>query len=347
MSDASPLKSCYPVVICSDLHLTDKESDEYRWSIFDRIIEAKPATVILLGDLTDAKDHHSARLVNRVVSEVVRIAAACEWVFVLKGNHDYLQKEHPFFAFLSRLERVEYISTPLSFGEWLFIPHSRSTPLPGLELVREHHRYCFMHQTFSGARTSNGDTLTEGVSVAQLPHVKTCAYISGDIHVPQELGRGVVEYVGSPYPIHFGDTFKGRLMRIPRSGHVRESLVWDGLQKHTVEIDTPADLDRARIQRGDQVKVRINLPAAQLADWHAAQRAVSQWCDRHGVKLAAVELSKSAMPRVQLDDGEGERGTRALPATDALLRYCEQQKVDPSLAEQGLALLALSDDHAA
>ncbi|HWY34909.1 MAG TPA: hypothetical protein VNX68_09695, partial [Nitrosopumilaceae archaeon] len=59
------------ILITSDLHLTDKDRDEYRWGLFpwlkQQIISYKPTTLLFLGDTTDAKDRHSAKLTNRIV----------------------------------------------------------------------------------------------------------------------------------------------------------------------------------------------------------------------------------------------------------------------------------------
>lgn len=328
----------YPVLVCSDLHLTDKEQDEYRWSIFDSIAAARrAATVVILGDLTDAKDHHSARLVNRVVACVQRVAQRAH-VVIVKGNHDYLIPQQPFFQFLRELERVVYVNAPMSIGEWCFIPHSRELPLPGLNLITASHRYCFLHQTFKGAVASNGEAMQGELSVTGLPHKDTCTYLSGDIHVPQWVGR-VVEYVGSPYPVHFGDRFTGRMVWIEGPRRRGPDIMWEGARRHVVEVADAKDLPLNLLKQHDQVKVRVSA-GASLEDWHALQRDVQAWCDRHGARLAHVELLKAAVRRqLLLEQDVGAVSSAQANPEHALLRYCARMGVDPLVAETGLELL--------
>lgn len=336
MSTRAPTPS-YPVLVCSDLHLTDKEQDEYRWSIFDSIEKAGAATVVILGDLTDAKDHHSAKLVNRVVSCVRRLAHEAH-VVIVKGNHDYLIPHQPFFHFLKELDRVVYVNTPTSLGDWCFIPHSRDLPLPGLNLVTAQHRYCFLHQTFKGAVASNGEAMQGELSVTALPHSDTCTYLSGDIHVPQTVGR-VVEYVGSPYPVHFGDRFTGRMLWIKEARRRGPDITWDGPRRHVIEVADAKDLPTSLLKHRDQVKVRV-VAGASLEDWHALQRSIQSWCDKHGARLAHVELMKAAVRRqLLLEQDEGGAGRAQANPEGALLRYCERMGVDPFVAEAGIVLL--------
>ena len=59
------------MLLISDLHFTDKVQDEYRWDVFDFVRDyynkTEDKNLIILGDLTDSKDHHSSILVNQIV----------------------------------------------------------------------------------------------------------------------------------------------------------------------------------------------------------------------------------------------------------------------------------------
>jgi UDP-2,3-diacylglucosamine pyrophosphatase LpxH len=54
-------------IITSDLHLTDRPQDEYRWGIFPWLVnqskELEVENLFILGDLTDFKDKHSAKII--------------------------------------------------------------------------------------------------------------------------------------------------------------------------------------------------------------------------------------------------------------------------------------------
>ena len=101
------------MIITSDLHLTDRARDEYRWELFPWLIELVEETgsdeVLILGDLTDAKNNHSAELVNRMVKELTNLPAH---VYVLKGNHDYVDPDQPFFGFLNEIPGVRFVTHP-------------------------------------------------------------------------------------------------------------------------------------------------------------------------------------------------------------------------------------------
>jgi hypothetical protein len=187
----------YPALLTSDLHLTDNPSDEYRWSIFDRLEavgkQCDARSLLILGDLTDAKDRHSAKLVNRLTNSIDSLADVMN-VYILKGNHDYLNEDWPFFDFLGRLDGVKFLVNPLSLkvgnepAHWVFIPHTRDKVLHGIRLVQPTTRYCFMHHTVKGAIASNGMRMEDEGPGIRWPHVDTCKYYSGDIHVPQRVG---------------------------------------------------------------------------------------------------------------------------------------------------------------
>lgn len=330
----------YPAVLSTDLHLTDAEPDEYRWSVFDRFIEAgrkhKAESLVLLGDLTDAKDFHSARLVNRIVGEVTRMLATFERVIILKGNHDYLNKESPFFEFLSAIKGVHFVVQPTRIGRWLFLPHSREVPLPGLDLVDSSITHCFLHQTVAGAIASNGQEMEGELPSTKFRHADTCQYMSGDIHVPQRCG--VVEYVGSPYPVHFGDAYRARFLVLlgPGRSDIKQYF-WDGLTRHTVTIKHPKEL--AQLDIGDQLKVRLALSQADLADWHEMKREVQRLCDLQGVRLVSCELVRPATRRQLLSQGVSMHERRTITHSEVLERYCAARKVDGKTAEVGEEIL--------
>lgn len=288
------LDSCflYPILLTTDLHLTDNPLDAYRFELFGVIRklvkQSGVKSLVIGGDLTDAKDEHPARLVNRVVEEFTSLDIP---VIINKGNHDYEQAEHPYFRFLNEIPGLVFVDSPMVFdtgdGEWVVCPYSKARPIPGQELVTRDTTHCLFHQTFDGARASNGQEMESKLIASGLPHADTCTYLSGDIHVPQRLGQ--IEYVGSPYHVHFGDRFSPRMMLWNSPTEV-ENIKWKGLHRFTAPIASVKDLDALDIRQGDQLKVRLQLARSELADWQEHKSSVQAWCDRHGVKLCAVEL---------------------------------------------------------
>ena len=87
-------------LLIGDPHLSDRPRDDYRFALFDQVRVwqdiHKPQATFLLGDLTHEKDRHSAALVNKTVEGILKLKPP---VFILKGNHDYIDPENPFFKF--------------------------------------------------------------------------------------------------------------------------------------------------------------------------------------------------------------------------------------------------------
>lgn len=325
----------YPILLTSDTHFTDNPLDEYRFGLFPwmrEIIEGNGVnTVIIGGDLTDAKDEHNARLVNRIVTNLRSLKVP---VVINMGNHDYELAAHPFFRFLNEVDDLLFVTAPTRLGDWVILPYSKERPLPGLDLVDRSTTHCLLHQTFDGARASNGQTMASKLLADALPHARTCRYLSGDIHVPQMLGG--VEYVGSPYHVHFGDRFSPSLMliRSPRVKPVRHT--WEGLHRFSTTIDSVKQLDELDVRKGDQLKVRLQLSRADLPDWNKHKQDVQGWCDRHGATLCAVELIQPKARR-QLAE-KREAGVRSASFEVVLERYADFKHLTDEEFELGLEL---------
>lgn len=284
-------------------------------------------TLIITGDITDAKDRHSSQLVNRIVSALTSTRMQ---VIVLQGNHDYLLLGHPFFAFLNDIPGITFVTEPTRIDDWVFLPHSRKTPLPGLELVDSSVTHCFMHQTVNGATASNGQRMDGEITSKGLPRPHTCKYYSGDIHVPQYCGH--VEYIGSPYPVHFGDTYSPRMI-VMLDEEDTVDIKWQGIKRETADIDSAEDLDALELEHDDQLKVRLRLSAAETPEWHAHKQAVQQWCDRRGVRLMSIELVPRKV-RKQLVEPGAEIAHRDVSPLAVLKRYALSRGMD----DEALAL---------
>src|SRR5262245_21167535 len=95
------------MLLSSDLHLTDSFRDSYRWSLIPYlqrlVIEHHGSQVIFLGDSTDQKDRHSSILVNGFVKQITDLSNYCD-VFILKGNHDGIIEDLPYFNFIEHFK---------------------------------------------------------------------------------------------------------------------------------------------------------------------------------------------------------------------------------------------------
>lgn len=279
--------------VTADLHLSDNPRDAYRLRWFERLPELAKSLgakrVLVLGDITEAKDGHRAGLVNAVVDGFAALAEVAI-VYVLCGNHDYVAQDVPFYRFLRHLRRVRWINSPTplklsGLGECLFLPHARA-PDDWVDHMHDSYDWFFCHQTFNGAdlggRKAEGGGFDPGLFRGR---GGTFRVVAGDVHVPQTVGP--VTYVGAPYAVDFGDRYAPRVLLL-EEGKVPRSIPTEGPQKRLIVL---RDRDRyPDVAPGDIVKLRV-CPArgneTPRAEWRAQAR---RWADAAGVELHSVQV---------------------------------------------------------
>lgn len=324
-----------PALLISDLHLVESPSTEYRWGLFPWLAEQlkteRVKTLLILGDLTDAKDNHSAKLVNRIVMAINSLPV--ERVVILAGNHDWLLKGHEFFRFLAVLPHVEYISKPTEDDEpsgpsAYFLPYSKSPAEDWRGMDFSHYEYLFMHQTVKGAKSSNGQ-LMEGEDLPALNAVKV---YSGDIHVPQVIGG--VEYVGSPYHVHMGDAFKPRCVLLERDGNAVD-LHFKTISRVTLNVTSLNELRGLDLSAGDQVKLRVHLDEAEAHDWAAIRRKAQEHLVGQGVVIHGIEL---VVAKAERRFGAVPVVRRVTPA-DAVKRFVDADELGGEALDVAMEIL--------
>jgi 3',5'-cyclic AMP phosphodiesterase CpdA len=299
------------VIITADLHFTDRPQDKYRWELFRWLSTQQYDILVVLGDLTDAKDCHSARLVNKIVNELLTVVNSGHEVHVLMGNHDYQVEGSPFFDFLRYYPGCYYHRTvviwELGNTRWAFYPHTRdpasywSSMRHGKEVGVD---FTCCHQVFDGARSEHGRAL-RGVRPGSL--TGSGKIFAGDVHVPQIVGQ--VEYVGAPYPIRFGDDFEPGVVLV--EGHNQWSRIGvPTIKKLVIEVSNPGDVDYdGRWRHGDHVKVRLVLNRSDFSRWSELRQQVHNVCKRNELVLCGIELLERKRKRRHLDDRDGSGPT--------------------------------------
>lgn len=336
-----------PALLTADLHLTAGLDASYRWSFFDWLRKTcegeQVKTLLILGDLTDHKDNHPAELVNRIVKELCSIQV--EHIYILRGNHDWLKDGRCFFEFLSELPHIKFITqdTELSMDDGpsaLLLPHTRT---PGKDwanygCIGEFHQYVFMHQTYKGARSSNGQAL-DGDGIPDI--FGSAKVYSGDIHVPQIIGP--VEYVGSPYHVHFGDTFTGRCVLLDRRNRAVE-LFPELMQRHVIDVDSVnmlySVLDQrfeAGMKAKDQVKLRVHLTRAEAPEWQRLRREMVGVLSGVDLGVVSVEMVPDAQAKLRWSASSQKHDLES-----TIVRYAEEQHLSPAMLETALELMEKS-----
>lgn len=282
-----------------DLHLTDSSKDEYRWSIFNWIKKQqdkyKPEATFLAGDITNAKDRHSATLVNRIVAGLTLLKPP---VYVTMGNHDYRDPDNPFFKFLNHIDGIYFIIEPvvLKAGKRIAVlPHVRDQSAFDTMVASvagdddNGHPAAFLcHQTFDGAVAESGVRLS-GLSASLIESLRPeLGVYAGDVHRPQT--QGLVTYIGCPYNVRFGDNFEPRCIYVDKNG--TETYPWfDAPRKWSLTVNSPESiLGNKELVSGDQVKLTIEVTREEVVEWKAIRKEILDACKElmlevHGCKL--------------------------------------------------------------
>lgn len=325
------------MIVTTDLHLTDRARDAYRWELFPwllKFMEADDEPLLILGDLTHEKDGHNAALVDRIVRTLGDFAATGREVWVLKGNHDYTDPDTPFFGFLDRIPGVHFIAEPSmhSVGgstDVLFLPHTWD-PMDDWEDITDKFDVdpdlVVCHQTFNGAKASNGHVLQGGRSgissrYFSKRHGLNVPILSGDIHVPQKCGD--VVYVGTPYPVAFGDEFQPRIMIVDPDTHVLDDAYPESIRKLVLDIDpTDFESELQDAREGDQVKLRVQLGRDDLHAWGDLKEEIRAAFEKHGVRVHSIELSSREAAATGVSVDEAAFGRRLGPS-ELLTAFCD------------------------
>lgn len=335
-------------LLLSDLHLTSALRDAYRWKVFKQIADfAKDnpvERVFILGDLTDAKDYHASTLVNRVVDALIKLRSdlttlkiPAPQVYILRGNHDGIDPEWPYFKFLSYLEGITFVAAPCVlpiFGQSvLFLPHSRNpveewdSMKPAMKSVP----FVMLHATVKGSVSESGQSLQSEVTPAMFAKVQGRMY-AGDVHVPQTVGK--VTYIGSPYHVHYGDTFQPRMLYLDKMKE--RSVPLKNLRRWMFDVKSARGLHKLQCNPGDQAKVRLHVAEADLGKWQELRKEIVAECKALKLDLAGVELV-----REQSDAVLPEAHTAQLPE-QVMAAYMKDNKTPPAVARVGEALLKIA-----
>lgn len=333
------------VLVTADLHLSANPRDAYRHD-FQKQLRAivkkrKIDCVVICGDLTEEKDHHGAWLVNKVVEHIARLAKLCD-VVIIKGNHDYVDEHSPFYEFTKRIRGVcwygqscdvpDLIPASLNkLGSVMIVPH-----IPGLKRSPSSKQYdwVFTHLTFQGADV--GGRKVKGVPLDCFGRAQV---ISGDIHVPQTMGK--VTYVGAPYLVDFGDHYQPRILLLDKG--MMKSLPVTGAQKRLVSIHTLKELEPGstpirNVSPGDILKVRYLVTPENKADWQNIQKRIREWGDQFGVMIYTIQPVMLESLREQ----PRKKALRKASTKDdeALLRsYAKHRQIDERTLKVGLNLM--------
>lgn len=337
-------------LILSDLHLTEKAEDWYKWEVFgwarQIIAERNVKELYILGDIFDKKDRHPAELVNRLVKELCDCARLAP-ITALMGNHDYIKDKHPFLGFIHHLENVTFITKPTLLthtgSKCLWLPHTRTPEEDWKDLDLTSPDYLFIHQSVIGSVVSNYFEMKEGLDPNIFEGTRARIY-AGDIHVPQVVRKGkvLVEYIGTQYPVAFGDAYVPRAVLL--DGDKSESLHMDTIRKANPKIRDVKELKHliktGSLSKGDQVKVTVMLSAEELSDWVEVREEVKAVCNREGIEIHDLKMEKIETDLETRLQGKSPHSVFSdMNPSKVLQRFAEHEKLGKDYVETGLQII--------
>lgn len=342
------------VLMTTDTHFTDRPQDEYRWGIFETLVDLakkhKCKSVFILGDLTDKRDNHSSVLVNKLVGNLDSLFEDADLasIYILGGNHDKPFAGPPYCSFLEELKaKVKYISKPSqSEVGWWLLPYVKDTSDWHINLELLTVKGILMHQAVEGVIGGNGHQIEADCHVA---FPKGVPIFSGHIHKPQ-VCQGVT-YVGAPYHVTFGDSFDPRVIIFDSDTGKHESIDLEKAgypvtHKWVLPFSSVTELPGkiiARVGKHDQVKLRY-LAKSAATDMHEIEvKARALLPD--GV-LAVFEVS-TATEDPTLPATETEIASRITKQTaiaellpEAIIKeFMATKKADPGLVNLALEIM--------
>jgi UDP-2,3-diacylglucosamine pyrophosphatase LpxH len=323
-------------LVTSDIHLSDRPKDAYRFGLFPWLVNQqtkyKPDATYILGDITEFKDKHSSTLVNSLVSNLKMLTPP---VYILRGNHDCISADNPFFDFLNEIEGIYFITFPwqglFSTAKIAMIPHQRNQSDFDTMCKQVPDGYGWMlHQTCAGSYSETGAPLT-GFNIALIEQKQPRFVLAGDVHKPQ-LAGGVM-YIGSPYHIKHGDNFVPRVMLLNDDGTYKD-LHFPAPKKLSLHIRNAEEiLNNKYLNKGDQVKVSVQLAREEIVEWQKVKEGVLKACQTKGLEIYGVELLKP----VKRERTKVEMKVKS--DAEYLKTYCDAEQTPKQMRDVGFRLL--------
>lgn len=320
-----------------DIHISRNPIDAYRMVFLRDTLPAlldkhEIEQLIFLGDMCEQKDQHPASLVNDVVECFYDLSKKCE-IIILQGNHDFSNKEHPFFQFLSKFDNISWINVPTERDGCLYLPHTRNYKQDWKHLDFIGLDWIFAHNTFFGTNTNTGYALS-GIPTSIFPD--DAAIISGDIHEPQSFD--MITYVGAPYTVDFGDDYSPRVLLL--DGLKAKSVKVYGQQKRLLSLDWAAG-GMAKLAQsaneGDIVKVQVQIQMSDVAKWADIRQEVEQWAIQNKFIVNTIQ------PIVSVYEGKRQTLVKSVRKTDHeyLASFVKRNGIDTETANTGRELIDL------
>jgi hypothetical protein len=158
--------------------------------------------------------------------------------------------------------------------------------------------------------------------------------------VPQKIG--VVEYVGSPYHVHFGDRFTPRVLLLDANGG-RTNLRFPCLERFVADVSDPEEIRNLKCKPKDQIKIRLKIKQRDVGEWPILKKKSLAICKELELEVRGVEpnIERVVTKRVQLKEltPPSEIKKASLAPPDTVRAYAADHQLGQELVETGLRLV--------
>jgi hypothetical protein len=286
--------------LIADLHLTTNPLDYYKWDFFEWLISKieihKIEVVNILGDLTEKKDNHSSLLVNKLTSYLeLLLYAGVKQIRILKGNHDFINEDTPFFEFLNVSPKIHFITTPTRLGTEFFYPYTTDYDLQKYADEINKCQVLYMHTQVKGTKLLNGKVLEEGITQENFKGIEVAKIYSGHIHYFTSTRNDILTYVGSQYPVYFGDEDRHGAVFHLYGGEPSEKLLFylDSPGRYNVKFENEYQFSQwlsFATKEKDQLKVTFELDRCDYDKWPDLRKTTKELCKERKLELVSLTL---------------------------------------------------------
>jgi hypothetical protein len=176
------MSKLYRALLVADLHFDSIPEHDYRYRIFSVLrslaVSRAVDAIFILGDITEEKDNHPSVVVNKIVrginslEQIVlnhsKMSKAIPKLYILKGNHDFIDEHLPYFGFLENVfQNIVYIQNPCTISDNMgFVPYIKeATRILDLSKLILYTNVMFMHQPVVGALMNKQIGMKDGLDL--------------------------------------------------------------------------------------------------------------------------------------------------------------------------------------
>lgn len=198
----------FPVALISDLHLVEKNLEQFRICC-EQIKQLQVKTLVILGDIFDSPD--SVKWI--CLLEFFDFISSLPFeIFILTGNHDRPLFGQNFSSLKVFQDVATIVTHPVEISDSLWVPYMDESEAASA-ISDSTAQVCFSHHMVRGVKLNQFTVTTQGLEKSLFKKFKVT--FNGHIHQPQVVDSLFI--LGSPWQHSFAE-----------AGQEKYIWIWDG-----------------------------------------------------------------------------------------------------------------------